>query len=69
MKRILLFVILLATTLAFAADGKNVSYKSGDETVQGILYTPAGKGPFVIKLKSLLPPLKGPLGSATGLFE
>ena len=23
-----------------------VSYKSGDETVQGILYTPAGKGPF-----------------------
>ena len=31
---------------SFAADGKTVSYKSGDETVQGILYTPAGKGPF-----------------------
>jgi carboxymethylenebutenolidase len=46
MKRILLSVVLLATTLAFAADGKNVSYKSGDETVQGMLYTPAGKGPF-----------------------
>jgi len=29
-----------------AADGKAVSYKSGDETVNGILYTPAGKGPF-----------------------
>jgi len=25
------------------ADGKAVSYKSGDETVQGILYAPAGK--------------------------
>ena len=32
--------------LAFAADGKSVSYKSGDETVQAVLYTPAGKGPF-----------------------
>jgi carboxymethylenebutenolidase len=31
---------------AFAADGKQVSYKSGDETVSGMLYTPAGKGPF-----------------------
>jgi carboxymethylenebutenolidase len=31
---------------AFAADGKPVSYKSGEETVQGILYTPGGKGPF-----------------------
>ena len=31
---------------ALAADGKAVSYKSGDETVSGILYTPAGKGPF-----------------------
>ena len=26
--------------------GKQVSYKSGDEAVQGLLYTPAGKGPF-----------------------
>ncbi len=41
----LLFVLLLVTC-AFAADGKSVSYRSGDEAVQGILYTPAGKGPF-----------------------
>jgi len=40
-----LFVILFAA-LSFAADGKSVSYRSGDETVQGVLYTPAGKGPF-----------------------
>ncbi|MFZ0563916.1 MAG: dienelactone hydrolase family protein [Terriglobales bacterium] len=31
---------------AIALDGKTVSYKSGDETVTGILYTPAGHGPF-----------------------
>ena len=31
---------------ALAVDGKTVSYKSGDDTVNGILYTPAGKGPF-----------------------
>ncbi|MGH9644798.1 MAG: dienelactone hydrolase family protein [Terriglobales bacterium] len=30
----------------FAAEGKSVSYKSGEETVNGMLYTPAGKGPF-----------------------
>jgi len=29
-----------------AADSKSVSYKSGDETVQAVLYTPAGKSPF-----------------------
>jgi len=47
MKRIsaLLTVLVLATT-AFAAGSKTVSYKSGDETVQGVLYTPAGQGPF-----------------------
>jgi carboxymethylenebutenolidase len=41
--------LALVSTLissAFAANSKSVSYKSGDETVQGILYTPAGKGPF-----------------------
>jgi carboxymethylenebutenolidase len=42
----LLSAILLLSTAACAADGKTVSYKSGDETVQGVLYTPAGKGPF-----------------------
>jgi carboxymethylenebutenolidase len=48
MKRILAIALLtlLATVAALAADGKSVSYKSGDETVQGVLYTPAGKGPF-----------------------
>ncbi len=38
-------VALFAST-ALAADSKSVSYKSGDETVQAVLYTPAGKGPF-----------------------
>src|SRR3984893_1113949 len=40
-----MFAILLAVT-AFAADSKTVSDKSGDETVQGLIFTPAGKGPF-----------------------
>jgi len=45
MKKIsLLMVITLFVSGCFAADGKSVSYKSGDETVQGVLYTPAGKG-------------------------
>jgi carboxymethylenebutenolidase len=38
-----MFVFL---TVSFAATGKDVSYKSGDETVKAILYTPAGSGPF-----------------------
>ena len=47
MKRILLALAILLTTIsALAADGKPVSYKSGDETVQGVLYKPAGQGPF-----------------------
>jgi len=41
-----LCIAFLLTASAFAADGKSVSYNSGDETVQGILYAPAGKGPF-----------------------
>ena len=45
-KSILLLAVCTCTLAAFAADGKSVSYKSGDETVQGVLYTPAGKGPF-----------------------
>jgi len=47
MKKIcwLILAVLFAST-AFAAEGKPVSYKSGDETVRGVLYTPAGKGPF-----------------------
>ena len=47
MKLILLLMLLTAMTIsAFAATGTPVSYKSGDETVNGILYTPQGKGPF-----------------------
>ena len=46
MKTLLLFLIASLSIPAFAADGKSVSYKSGDETVNGMLYTPAGKGPF-----------------------
>ena len=45
-KTLLLCLILVLSASALAADGKTVSYKSGDETVNGILYTPAGKGPF-----------------------
>jgi carboxymethylenebutenolidase len=47
MKNFSLFILAaLLTATAFAADSKSVSYKSGDETVQGVLYTPPGKGPF-----------------------
>lgn len=38
--------VLALAAAAFAATGKEVSYKSGDETVQGMLYTPSGSGPF-----------------------
>jgi len=46
MKAVLLLAITAFSTIAFAASSKPVSYKSGDETVQGILYVPEGKGPF-----------------------
>lgn len=47
MKATLLAILIVAlTAVSFAAEGKPVSYKSGDETVNGILYTPQGKGPF-----------------------
>ncbi len=45
-KTLMLALAVLVAASAFAAEGKPVSYKSGDETVQGVLYTPAGKGPF-----------------------
>src|SRR6516164_6330453 len=47
MKLVLLtfFMIAFAAT-SLAAEGTPVSYKSGSETVSGILYTPEGKGPF-----------------------
>ena len=40
------WIVLLLAVSSFAADGKPVSYKSGDETVQAVLYTPSGSGPF-----------------------
>jgi len=47
MKRLILHLLIsLFTISAFAATPKNVSYKSGEETVQGIVYSPEGKGPF-----------------------
>ena len=42
----LLAIVTVFSLAAFAAGGKSVSYKSGEETVQALLYTPAGKGPF-----------------------
>ena len=46
MKTLLVLLIVAISVSALAADGKAVSYKSGDETVNGMIYTPAGKGPF-----------------------
>jgi carboxymethylenebutenolidase len=39
--------LVLALAIAtFAATGKEVTYKSGNEDVKGMLYEPQGKGPF-----------------------
>lgn len=48
MKRTLLIclIVMLTTVASFAAEGKQVTYPSGTEKVQGMLYTPSGKGPF-----------------------
>jgi carboxymethylenebutenolidase len=46
MKTFLLLLVLTFSVSALAVEGKSVSYKSGDETVSGMLYRPAGKGPF-----------------------
>ena len=46
-KRILAGLLFLAcASAAFAATAKDVSYKSGADTVQAVLYTPEGAGPF-----------------------
>jgi len=42
----LLSLSCLFTLTAFAAESRNVSYKSGDDTVNAVMYTPQGKGPF-----------------------
>ncbi len=39
-------ILLLLTLPGLAATPKTVSYKSGDETVQAVLYVPEGKGPL-----------------------
>jgi carboxymethylenebutenolidase len=41
-----LILVLLFALSAFAGTSKSVSYKSGDDTVQALMYTPEGKGPF-----------------------
>src|SRR5271157_516502 len=47
MKYIVLAVLIaMLATASLAADGKPVSYKSGTEMLNALLYTPQGKGPF-----------------------
>ena len=48
MKKTLVLIAMLffACISTFAAEGKQVSYASGNQKVQGMLYTPGGKGPF-----------------------
>jgi carboxymethylenebutenolidase len=46
MRRFAAFLLIVVASASFAANSKTISYKSGDETVQGVLYTPSGKGPF-----------------------
>ncbi len=43
---VLIAMVVFACLSSFAAEGKQVSYSSGSEKVQGMLYTPQGKGPF-----------------------
>ena len=45
-KLLLLAAVVVITLSSFAATGKQVTYKSGDESVSGMLYQPSGKGPF-----------------------
>jgi len=42
--RVLVLLTYCVASPSFSADGKQVSYKSGDETVTAMVYTPAGKG-------------------------
>ena len=47
MKLLLTTGLLFALAIsAAAAESHEVSYRSGDETVHALLYTPAGEGPF-----------------------
>jgi len=44
MKRLLPILLLFSASLVFAATPQTVSYPSGDQTVQGLLYLPSGGG-------------------------
>lgn len=44
--QLLLSAVCLVAITAAAAESRNVSYKSGDEAVNAVMYTPQGKGPF-----------------------
>src|SRR5439155_25389639 len=44
----LLALILCLALSSFAATSKSVLYKSGDETVQAMLYALEGKGPLLV---------------------
>src|SRR5262249_16290436 len=46
MKSLIIALLFSLSFSAFASDGKSVNYKSPDETVSAMLYTPPGKGPF-----------------------
>ena len=49
MKTILLLTFIsLCAISGFAASGQSASYRSGDETVYGMLYTPEAKSPFPV---------------------
>jgi hypothetical protein len=53
MKAVLILAAALFASTAFAAAAKPVSYKSLDDTVRGILYTPEGKSPFRLSSSSM----------------
>src|SRR6059058_2800851 len=46
MKALWSVLLLLLAVNAWASTGKQVSYSSGDDKVQAVMYAPSGKGPF-----------------------
>jgi carboxymethylenebutenolidase len=43
---LVMFVLAALSGMSLAAPSKAVTYKSGDDNVNGVLFTPQGKGPF-----------------------
>ena len=43
---LLAILVCLLSLTAFAAEGHDVTYQSGTETVHALLYMPSGTGPF-----------------------